>query len=542
MEKGKQALAEIPRPELSLHDYVVLLGRRKWIVLTAVVVAPACAFALAARQHAVYQATSSVATKEGNFAATFSGIQDNSFSADPNRLAQTQITLAKTPAVAQAVLKRAHVRNSDPYALLASTSITAASNADLLYFTVRDGNRERATQLANAYAQQYTKFRSFLDTQTYRQARKSLLARAAELDAQGAHAAANVLNEKAVQLQTLAELETANAVVANQARSAAKIAPRPKRNAAFGLALGLLLGVGLALLAEALDTRLRGPEDIARRTGLNLLARIPPPPRKLQRDDELVLFKQPSSPEAEAFRVLRTNIQFASIDLEARKIMITSALEQEGKSTTISNLAVVEARAGKRVVLVDLDLRRPRLDRFFNLGDQPGLTNVILGHATLEEATAHIALGADSDGNPHARDNGSSNGRAGIDGVLDVIPSGPIPPDPGEFVSTAALSRVLDELGERYDLVLIDSPPILRVGDGLTLATKVDALIVVTQVQALRRQIVNELKRVLDSCPTRALGFIVTGAKAGDGYGSGYYYEYKQKPKRGSKSTSAPVA
>ena len=251
-----------------------------------------------------------------------------------------------------------------------------------------------------------------------------------------------------------------------------------------------------------------------------------------------MLFKQPASVEAEAFRVLRTNMDFAALDHDPRSIMITSAIEKEGKSTTISNLAVVEARAGKRVVLIDLDLRRPRLNKFFRLTDQPGLTNVILGHATLEEATAHIALGADSPEGGSSL-NGSSNGHAPIEGILDVIPSGPIPPDPGEFVSTAALARVLDALADRYDLVLIDAPPLLRVGDALTLASKVSALIVVTRVPNLRRPIVNELRRVLDTCPTPTLGFIATGANVGEGYGQGYYYDYKQR--KSGQSTREPV-
>lgn len=534
----KRSLAEITRPELSIRDYVALLRRRKWIIIVAVIAAPAAAYAFSARQPAVYQATATVATKEGNLAATVSGIQDNSFYADPNRLAATQIALAETPAVAKAVLRRAGIKNGDPAALIGSTIITAAPSADILFFTVTNHEGARAVLLANSYARQYTVFRHHQDTQAYLQARNDILTRAAELNAEGRHAYANSLNDKAQQLQTFAELETANAVVATLAQGGVQTAPRPKRDAGFGLALGIVLGIGLAFLRDALDTRLRGPEDIARRTGLVLLARIPEPPRRLQRDDELVLFKQQSSREAEAFRVLRTNIDFASVDTRAHRLMITSALEREGKSTTISNLAVVEARSGKRVVLIDLDLRRPRLDKFFKLAGQPGLTSVILGHSTLEEATARVALGAVND-EANVGTNGSGNGRAPIEGILDVIPSGPIPPDPGEFISTAALSRVLDTLAERYDLVLIDSPPLLRVGDGLTLAAKVDALVVVTRLPALRRPIVNELRRVLDACPTRALGFVVTGTKAAEGYGQGYYYDYNRKR---SRSTPEPVS
>jgi succinoglycan biosynthesis transport protein ExoP len=522
-------VTEALRPELSIRDYVALLLRRKWIVLGAIVLVPACAVALSMQQHPRYRATASVATKEGNLAAIVSGIADNSYYADPNRLAETQIALAETPAVAADVLKLAGITNGNPGALLGSTVITASGTADLLYFTVTDGDRARAALLANAFAKQYTIFRRQLDTQSFRQARSDILKRAAELTTQGRGGYADTLVAKAEQLKTFQELNNSNAVVASSADFGVKISPRPKRDGLFGLALGLVLGIGLAFLRDALDTRIRGADEVARRTGLPLLARIPEPPRKLQREEDLVLFKQPTSVEAESFRMLRTNIEFAGIDHDIRSLMITSALEKEGKSTTIANLAVVFARSGQRVVLVDLDLRRPRLDKFFRLQGQPGLTNVILGHSTLDEATAHIAITTGGQDEAPVRET-NGHGYTPIEGILDVIPSGPIPPDPGEFVSTATLSRVLDTLGERYDLVLIDAPPLLRVGDALTLASKTSALVVVTRLPGMRRPILNELRRVLDTCPTRTLGFVLTGSGAEErGYGQSYYYDYKRR-------------
>jgi polysaccharide biosynthesis transport protein len=504
-------------------------------VIGAVVLLPAIAVALALRQPDVYRATATVAIKEGNLAAIVSGIQDNSFYADPNRLAQTQIHLAETPAIAGRVLKGAGSPNGDASGLLASTVITADPNADILYFTVEDHDSGRAALLANAYAKEYTVLRAGLDTQSLRQARADILKRIRELNAQGRGGAyADTLTEKADQLATLQELQGSNAVIAHPADGASQVAPRPKRDGLIGLALGLVLGLGLAFLRDALDTRIRTGEDVAARLGLPLLARIPEPPRKLQRADELVLFKEPTSVRAEAFRMLRTNMEFAGLDHDTRSIMITSALEREGKSTTISNLAIVAARSGKRVVLVDLDLRRPRIDKFFNLEGQPGLTNVVLGHATLEEATARIAL--TGDGPPHAPAEG--NGHAAVDGILDVIPSGPIPPDPGEFVATTALSRVLESLADSYDLVLVDAPPVLHVGDALTLAPKVSGLLVTTRLPHMRRPILNELARVLETCPTRTLGFVLTGAHAEDGYGQGYYYYYSSE--RRGRGRSAP--
>ena len=531
-------MPEAGRQELSIRDYVGLLLRRKWIVLAAIVVAPVCAVAIAMHQHPIYEATATVATKEGDLAATVSGVPDTSFDADPDRLAQTQILLAETPDVATKVLSRAGVKTLTPDGLLGETVIVADPSADALFFTVKDGDSQRAAVLANAWAKQYTILRSQTDTQSLRQARTDVLKRAAELDAQGRKSYASSLVSKAEQLQTLVELEETNAVVANTAQGAAKISPRPKRDGAFGLAIGIVLGIGLAFLRDALDTRVRAADDVARRTGMLLLARLPELPRKLQRSNELVMFSQPASVAAEGFRMLRTNVDFANLEHEGQSIMVTSALEKEGKSTTVANLAIVEARAGKRVVLVDLDLRRPRIDKFFQLGGRPGLTNVILGHCSLEEATTRVSIegekrilevNEDDRGALSVLLSGSGNGHVPVEGVLDVIPTGPIPPDPGELVATAALARLLASLSARYDLVLIDAPPLLRVGDALTLASSVSALLVVMRLSSMRRPVLSELRRVLEACPTRVLGFVLTGVKAEESYSRGYYYDYRER-------------
>jgi non-specific protein-tyrosine kinase len=234
------------------------------------------------------------------------------------------------------------------------------------------------------------------------------------------------------------------------------------------------------------------------------------------------MLEKPTSVEAEAFRVMRTNLDFVNVERNAQSIMITSALEEEGKSTTVANLAIALARTGRRVVLVDLDLRRPYLDRFFKLDGRPGVTNVVLGHATLEEATARVAIPVVES----KRNDGEGNGHSPVGGFLDVLPSGPIPPDAGEFVGTGAVAHILRELSHRYDVVLIDTPPILHVGDALTLASEVDALILITRLPAVRRPILKELKRVLENCPGEKLGFALAGAHLEEGYGYGYGYGY----------------
>jgi succinoglycan biosynthesis transport protein ExoP len=525
-------LPEAARQESTVRDYARLLARRKWIVLAAVVLVPAVAVALALRQHPLYQSSAKVFLKEGNLAATLSGIQDTSVYLDPNRVAQTQIELAETPNVAARVLKAAGIEDRSPNALLGSLQIAAEPNADILDFSVTDRNPAVAKLLVNQYARQYTIFRRQLDTGALNQALRDVLSRIDELRAAGRNSYASSLVSKADQLRTLQALENSNAVVARSAFGATKIQPRPKRYGLLGLALGFMLGIGLAFTRDALDTRVRSGEEIAQRLGLPLLARLPEPRRQLQKSDGLVMLENPASVEAEAFRVLRTNVEFANLEREARSIMITSALESEGKSTTAANLAIAAARAGRNVVLVDLDLRRPYIDRFFKLQDHPGLTNVVLGHVTLDDAIAHVAIPAME----AAGGSREGNGHASLGGVLDVLASGPIPPDAGEFVGKAAVGALLDQLTERYDLVFVDTPPLLHVGDALTLASRVDAMLLVARMPAVRRPTLKELQRVLVNCPGAKLGFALAGANLEEGYGYGYgygYYYARQTPSAG---------
>jgi Mrp family chromosome partitioning ATPase len=324
----------------------------------------------------------------------------------------------------------------------------------------------------------------------------------------------------------LAALKTANASVVRDAGAAVQTAPKTKRNVILGVLLGLFLGVGLAFLREALDTRVRSAEAIGERLELPLLARLPAPSKRLRAENRLTMLADPGGVQAEAFRMLRTNLEFASLGKTAKIVMVTSATEQEGKSTTIANLAVALARSGKHVVLVDLDLRRPFVDRFFDVVEGPGLTQVALGIAPLGGAITRVAISG-VDPVLYSDSNGNGNGHKPQLGALDVLPSGPIPPDPGEFVGTARLTEILEHLREHADIVLVDAPPLFHVGDGLVLSAKVDAVMVVTRLDVMRRGMLTELKRLLDTMPAEKLGFIVTGADEEDSYGSayaGYYY------------------
>jgi capsular exopolysaccharide synthesis family protein len=193
--------------------------------------------------------------------------------------------------------------------------------------------------------------------------------------------------------------------------------------------------------------------------------------------------------------------------------MVTSASQKEGKTTTIANLAVALASAGRRVALVDLDLRDPGLGRIFGLQMRAGVTQVVLGDVPLTEAMTRIPLGSSEIG---------PSGRASFAaGTLDVLPAGSIPPNPAEVAASAAVADILRELAESHDVVLADAPPLLVVSDAVTLGARVDAVVVVVRLNVTDRDTLNRLSRALNSVPSAKLGYVLTGAEMPEGYGYG---------------------
>jgi Mrp family chromosome partitioning ATPase len=253
------------------------------------------------------------------------------------------------------------------------------------------------------------------------------------------------------------------------------------------------------------------------------------------------MLEEPWSPDAEAFRMLRVNYDFANVEHDARLVMVTSATQSEGKSTTAANLAVALARNGRKVTLVDLDLRRPYIDRFFELSGNVGLTQVALGHVSLEDAIVSVALSENERGSGPEQGNGA-NGHAKVRSVLDVLTTGPVPPAAGEFVATQAVATILQRLRERSDVVIIDAPPLLQVGDAMVLTSRVDALILVARLKLLRRNMLREVARLLQTARARSLGFVVTGAESVTAYGYEYGYTYPEPEATRRRSFRVPAA
>jgi Mrp family chromosome partitioning ATPase/capsular polysaccharide biosynthesis protein len=515
----------------SLNEYLHVLRRRIWIVLLAAAIATLAAVLFAERRDPRYAASSDVLLRSQTLPSTLSGIADpNSplYWVDPARIMSTQVEIARLPLMANRVVRAAHPPGMTADAFLGSSSVAPVPDTDFLRFEVTSGDPTLATKLANEYSRQYTLYRNELDTHSVKEALQTLKSRIATLQADGSRSSranANELQTKADQLETLAALQNENAVVVRRAESAGATGSSPLRIGALGLALGLVLGLGLALLREAADTRLRSPEQIGAILHVPLLARLPDPGRRLRRHDRLAMLEQPNSASAEAFRILRTNLEFTTLGREGRAIMITSALEGEGKSTTAANLAVALARAGRRVVLADLDLRRAGAARFFDIDGGPGLTNVVVGHTSLDEALVRISLGATAaDRSGASSTNGSRNGNPlpTAEGALAVLPAGQLPPNPGEFVGSEVVRALVAELRDRADFVIVDAPPVLHVGDPMTIARFVDSIVLVINTDIARRPVISELAHVTSRSPAECLGFVVCGGTAA----SYEYYGY----------------
>jgi succinoglycan biosynthesis transport protein ExoP len=525
----------------TMQDYLRVARRRKWIIAQAIVLLPLVAVAFSLHERKLYRASAEVLLATQNVANQLNGINDPTLSQDADRHAQTQADLARVPAVARETLMLARVKRSvDDF--LNHSSATAKTNADLLDLSVEDHRPDVARRLATAYAQAFSHYRAQLDTAPFTNAKSRAIAQLRDMAV--AHEknspTYDALLGKLDQLDQMIALLTRNAVPVQTPDHATQVQPRPVRNGILGLVLGIVLGVALAFLKEALDTRVRTAEEIEERLGLPLLARIPEPARRLRKADELVMLEEPQGSQAETFRLLRTNLDFVRLLDKPRTILVTSALEREGKSTTSANLAVALARAGQRVALVDLDLRRPFINRFFDLRGRPGMTQIAVHPAQLGDAFAPLALAGRNEGTSEASAIHNGNGYRINPGELVVIGSGPIPPNPGEFVGAAATARVLEELRKLFDTVVIDTPPALQVGDAIALSALVDALIVVCRMKMVRRPVLNQLRRVLDTTSAKKLGFVLTDAASEEGYGYGYGYahgyasstEYERAPER----------
>lgn len=287
------------------------------------------------------------------------------------------------------------------------------------------------------------------------------------------------------------------------------IAPQPIRSAMLAAVIGLMIAAGIIFLIEFLDDTIRDPQEITRRWGIPILGMIVS--YKSSTGEALITVRHPRSPISEAFRSLRTNLQFAGVDAPVRTLLVTSPSPSDGKTTIVANLASVIAQSGRNVVIVDADLRRPRIHKMFQLSNRVGLTDQFI----------------------RTQDRFDGSLKSTEVANLHAITSGNLPPNPSELLSSSRMSEILKLLGDQFNSVIIDSPPTLLVTDAMVLAQHVDGVLLVVKPSVTKwgslRQSIEQLRQV----KANLLGIVVNDVNIGR---SRYYYYrgyYRQKYGKG---------
>jgi succinoglycan biosynthesis transport protein ExoP len=442
---------------VELKDYIRIV-RKRWRIIVAVTLVVLAGAALAtALSPKVYEADTQL------FVSTSGGIDNSSNLLSGSNFTQQRVLsyadVITTPTVLDPVIKTLKLHTT---ATLLADQITATVplNTVLIQVAVTNTDPRVAAQVADALGRQFTR---------------------TVADIESVKGQASPVKVTVVSVPTV---------------PTTPISPKPTRNLALGVVLGLLLGLGLALLADLLDTTIKGERDCAEVSDATVIGGIgfdPDAPKH-----PLIVQADPHSPRAEAFRTLRTNLQFVDAANHPRSIVFTSSIPAEGKTTTTANLAITMAASGARVCLLEGDLRRARLLQYMGMEGSLGLTNVLIGQAELGDVLQQFT-----------------------DTSVYVIGAGSVPPNPSELLGSTAMINTLRELESRFDVVIIDSPPLLPVTDAAVLSSIAGGTVVVVGAGLVDRDHLARSLQALDAVNGRVLGLVLNLLPT---KGGAYYY------------------
>jgi polysaccharide biosynthesis transport protein len=500
--------------EVPLRQYASVLWHRKRFVLLGLIMAVGPIVGLSATQARRYTAQADILLLPPSQPLISQANQQQLTPADVS----TQAAVVTSGSVTAAVAK---MLGSAP-----SVSVSEVGQTNLISVQAIEATAARAAEVANAYAAAYITVRrqgnvdALLAEAQQIQNQTTLLDQQARAESGAQHDA--LVNQEAAfkaqlaQLQGNAALSTGDARIVTTAQPpSSPSSPRPKRDAAIGIALGLLLGVGFAVLVDYLDDAIYASETLERLApDLPVLGLIPAVKGwKDRKWAELVSVNDPLSPAAEAYRSLRTSVQFLSLDNPVRVLQVTSPSAGEGKTTTAVNLGVSLANTGLSALIVDCDLRHPRVHQFFGFDHLAGFTSILLGQTQLSEAIRPA---------PNVPN-------------LSILPSGPIPANPSEVLSTQRATDLIKAIRDQFDVVIIDSPPVLPVTDSAVLAKEVDGTLVVVAAGDTSRRHLNRGLELLRVVGAPLVGFSLNNLKGrrggyGYGYGNRYGYGYGYAP------------
>lgn len=447
---------------MNLHDFAKLLRTRWLTVALATLVGVAASVGITLMTVPVYEASTRL------FVSTSVGASASDLY-NGNRLSQDRVLsyteLLKGRTLAQRTIDKLDL---DMSAEQLQRQIKATSKPETVLINVKflDESPVRARDIVNALSDEFV-----------------AMVRELETPRAGAEPDARVVVEQRAAVPT------------------SPAAPKPKRNVAIGLLGGLLVGVGLAFLRDLIDNTFKDQKAIEETTGAGLVGSIPQDKSRLE--SPAIIFDQDNTAIAEAFRKLRTNLHFLSVDNPPRVIVVTSSVPNEGKSVTAINIALALAEAEHSVLLVDGDMRRPSVDKYLNLTRSVGFSTVLSGAAPLADVLQETAF-------PR----------------LTVLTAGATPPNPSELLGSLAAKRLLGELREQFDYVIIDSPPLLAVTDGAVLAASADGALMMARFGQTKREQVAHAVRNLQDVGAPLLGVVMTMIPTRGGASYSYNYSY----------------
>jgi succinoglycan biosynthesis transport protein ExoP len=447
---------------VNLRDYGQIV-RDRWRLVTA------CLFiGVVVASLVTITATKTYEAKTQLFVSVQTGDSDVTAANQGNTFTQQRVTsyaaIVDSPLTLEPVAAQLGLTTSEAAGLASAVSAGVPLDTTLINVSVVDESAAEAARIANAVGSQFASV--ITDLEKGEQADRSLVK---------------------VTVVRQAEVPTA------------PISPRPSLNLALGLLLGLAVGIGAAVLRETLDTSVKDADDVARLDGAPV-----PVIGAIGYDSDaarspLIVHADPHSPRAEAFRQLRTNLQFLDVDNPPRSIVVTSSVPAEGKSTTAANLALAMAQAGMRVALVEADLRRPKVAAYLGLENAAGLTTVLIGRAKVEDVLQQWGTIP-----------------------LQVLPSGPIAPNPSELLGSHQMLTVLRKLEDEFDVVVLDAPPLLPVTDAAVLAGLAGGAVIVVRTGKTKREQVARAIENLRGVDARVLGVLLNMTPARGGL---YDYE-----------------
>lgn len=531
---------------MELRHYLSLVRKWLWLIVLGGVLGAGLAYVYSRLSTPIYQSTITLMVSQGAGV-----VQDYSSLLASQRAATTYMEQIKSPALLRQVYKELGISDEEAEKLPVTISTQAVRDTSLIRVSVQDVDPARAQAIATQIAKVLNDQINAAQMQRYRAIQEDLDQQIAEVrkkidEVQKSLAPLSdsptapefVRTERARLQMELTTLQAQYSVLlqnANTTRLTASryndvvsvatpaelplipMSPRTLQNTLLGFAVGVMLAAGIAFLVEYLDDSLKSSDDVNRVLGLSTIGNVARFPK--ENKSPLVVLDEPRAPYAEAYRNLRTNLQFSLAVDSSNALVVSSAEPGEGKTTTVANLAIAVAQMGKRVILVDTDLRRPSLHQLFRVPPEPGLTDLFLRNQTLAQVIRETSQPG-----------------------LYLLPCGKIPPNPAEVIASAWMDEVIDTLKKQYDLVLFDSPPILPVTDALLLAAKTKHLLWVVAAGKTRSDPLRRAREALEQVDAKILGVVLNRIAMGRGYGYYYYYYSKDGTKHKHKESAfAPV-